>query len=245
MEHFSLGRKLREYRKRQHLTQAQVCDGLCEVATLSRIESGKFVPSEPLLRALVGRLGVSSLLFNLPADEGAYRRLELRLQINSLTVGGDFEIGELLEQFKGTGKLDMLDEQWYAKTLASFRAHHGASPAETLAEETAALRLTLPGWTVETPLDDHLLSEGEVTLLNNIAGSLAKAGDPDRALGLSRAVLRYMETHDMAVDFTAMNYPVFAHNLAKTLLCSGHAEDALSLAEKGLDCCAKYGAAKG
>ena len=45
MQNFLLGEYIRQRRLELGLTQEEVCDGICEPITLSRIENGKQTPS--------------------------------------------------------------------------------------------------------------------------------------------------------------------------------------------------------
>lgn len=55
----SLGQRIRELRKRRHMTQAQLCDGLVTPSMISQIEADKATPSPALMSSLATRLGVT------------------------------------------------------------------------------------------------------------------------------------------------------------------------------------------
>lgn len=58
MQNISIGECIRRRRKELKLTQEEVCFGICEVSTLSRIENGRHVPSRSKINALLQRLGL-------------------------------------------------------------------------------------------------------------------------------------------------------------------------------------------
>ena len=58
METFFIGEYIKNRREALHLTQEQVCDGICDPATLSRIENGRHTPSRTKVNALLQRLGL-------------------------------------------------------------------------------------------------------------------------------------------------------------------------------------------
>lgn len=56
MQELFIGETIRLERRKSGQTQEQLCDGLCDPATLSRIETGKQTPSRTLASALLQRL---------------------------------------------------------------------------------------------------------------------------------------------------------------------------------------------
>ena len=58
MEVFFIGEYIKNQRETLRLTQEQVCDGICDPATLSRIENGHHTPSRTKVNALLQRLGL-------------------------------------------------------------------------------------------------------------------------------------------------------------------------------------------
>ena len=58
MKEVYIGSIIRKRRQELGLTQEQLCRGICETVTLSRIENGKQTPSRSKLNALLQRLGM-------------------------------------------------------------------------------------------------------------------------------------------------------------------------------------------
>ena len=56
MQNFFLGDYIKQKRLDLGLTQEQLCDGICEPMTLSRLENGKQTPSRNRINALLQRL---------------------------------------------------------------------------------------------------------------------------------------------------------------------------------------------
>ena len=56
MQNFLLGEFIRQRRLDLGLTQEEVCNGICEPITLSRIENGKQTPSRSRINAILQRL---------------------------------------------------------------------------------------------------------------------------------------------------------------------------------------------
>ena len=58
MQNFFLGDYIKQKRLDLGLTQEQLCDGICEPITLSRLENGKQTPSRNRINALLQRMGL-------------------------------------------------------------------------------------------------------------------------------------------------------------------------------------------
>ena len=69
MKNVFLGEYIKQRRLDLGLTQEQLCDGICEPMTLSRLENGKQTPSRNRINALLQRLGpVSYTHLTLPTN---------------------------------------------------------------------------------------------------------------------------------------------------------------------------------
>ena len=58
MKEIFLGEYIRQERLKQGITQEQLCEGICEPITVSRMENGKQMPSYSRIRAFLQRLGL-------------------------------------------------------------------------------------------------------------------------------------------------------------------------------------------
>lgn len=94
----TLGRVLRYYREQNHYSQGEVCNGLCSVATLARIEQGERISDSLLGESLLGRIGRELSVFELILNEEDYQLYKLREQIQTEMVRHDVDTA--LEQLK-------------------------------------------------------------------------------------------------------------------------------------------------
>ncbi len=60
MVNSGMGDIIRSLRKRAHLTQEGLAEGICSPVSVSRIENGTQMPSSAVLEALLDRLGTST-----------------------------------------------------------------------------------------------------------------------------------------------------------------------------------------
>lgn len=59
MYNYHIGEYIKRKREEQKIKQDELCYGICDRSTLSRIERGKQEPSYYILKALLQRLGIS------------------------------------------------------------------------------------------------------------------------------------------------------------------------------------------
>lgn len=79
----TMGIVLAHYRNQYGLSQREVCDGICSVATLSRLEQGYREIDSLLGQALLGRIGKEVTLFETILDEEDYKLWNIRQKISS------------------------------------------------------------------------------------------------------------------------------------------------------------------
>lgn len=69
MQNILIGDYIKQRRKELKLTQEQVCDGICDPVSLSRIENGKQTPKRSIINALLQRLGLPDARYYALASE--------------------------------------------------------------------------------------------------------------------------------------------------------------------------------
>ncbi len=71
----AVGYYLKRYREQRGYSQSEVCDGICSITTLSRIEAGEDIVSFPMIEAIMSRMGIDGLeceFFITGEEESAY-----------------------------------------------------------------------------------------------------------------------------------------------------------------------------
>ena len=93
MKEVYIGSIIRKRRQELGLTQEQLCRGICETVTLSRIENGKQTPSRSKLNALLQRLGMPGERYYALLSEQEMKISNLQTEIVSCNVLGQREQG--------------------------------------------------------------------------------------------------------------------------------------------------------
>lgn len=88
MQELLVGEVIKRKRIEMGLTQEELCEGICESFTISRIENGKQPPSRSTADALLQRLGISDSRYYFAFQNNVYENskedIEKKYQILTL-----------------------------------------------------------------------------------------------------------------------------------------------------------------
>lgn len=83
MKELHIGEVIQKRRKELGLTQAEVCEGICEPMTLSRIENGKQAPSYNRVKAILHRLALPEDRYVALLDEDEIKLEDLKKEASA------------------------------------------------------------------------------------------------------------------------------------------------------------------
>ena len=242
METYIIGSILKEYRTRLKISQEDLSAGLCDMSTLSRIESGKQIPGRKLVEGLFSKMGLNPPLSAIPMTKKDFKREQLEYKITDMIATGKFEIADMLEAYKNCSvRMTSLEEQFYLfyKTMSEdFFTHDCEKALENYAE---AIRLTIKDYEIGKFPTVRFLTKTELLILNNISRSLYYAGKEVEAIQLMEYLRTYFETKIMSEEEKAKNYPVILHNLENWYGRANEDEKVIELCDIGIDICILYG----
>ena len=241
MEYIQAGQMIRELRKRKGLSQEQLCEGLCEPPTMSKIEKGRQYPSKKLLDALLVRLQ-EHIELQVPLSSSDFERAQIEREIISRVSCHDDNILELLEQYKTcSATMNNHEQQFYLFALAMY--HTGIEEKWELAKEELekAIHLTIPKYEEGQDISTIMLTSIEFAMLNNIAICNWFLNHKDKAVNLMKQLYDVLEECDSDSEEYAKRLPMICYNLSMWLGIRKDYGKSLSVAEKGIECCLKYG----
>lgn len=230
---------MKEYRTRLNISQEDLCFDLCAVSTLSRIECGERVPGRKLLEALFSRMGVSR---SVSITKTEFQRENLEFKINDMVAHDDFEIFDLLEEYKNCSEnMAELERQFYLffKTMAEDYFNHNCEKALKNYEE--ALKISVKDYALGKIPNARLLTKTELLILNNISRTQYFFGQKDEAIKLMEFLRSYFEKGIMSEEEKAKNYPVILFNLENWYGMKNEDEKVIELCDIGIDVCIRYG----
>lgn len=240
---YVVGDFLRETRLRKGYTQEEVSYGICTTASLSRIENGAQKSGRLILEKLFERLGTENNLFNsFVSKEEMELYLEIQTLIRNVTDGDLQRIEEQIDIVdkltKNTSELERQSLFWAKGELATQKYGNDCEAMDCFMK---AVQITLPDFDGKNPLRNHLLTFDEITIINSIAVRHGENGDLLTAIQLDMWLKEYMENKIIDGRMKTAKYPMILYNLSYWLGEENCHNEALKMAEQGVDFCVKYG----
>lgn len=242
MENIPLAEILYKTRVDRGMSLEEVCEGICEISTLARIESGRQIPGRSRMNALLQRLDLPEDRYYAYVSENEEKIEALKKEIvacNSLNrVEEGFRNIEELEALLEPD--DRLGRQFILRSRCLLGKKDGRySPPEILEMLTEAMRMTSPRFRPDR-VGESLYTQDEVKILNQMALAYSDLGDHERALDIFFRLLAYLHTHSSAAIFSGV-MPMVLYNYARELDICQRYEMALGYAKECQEACIKYG----
>lgn len=243
MQNIFIGECIRQRRKELNLTQEQVCDGICDPVSLSRIENGKQTPRRSVINALLQRLGLPDDRYYALVSENELEMEALRKEIIACNATGKVSEGfEKLAQFeKLSAPNDPIAQQFILRSREVLGClDRRYTPQERIDLLIQAIRLTVPRFELDQ-IEQCLYSKDEIKIINQIVIAYSDDGQNEKAAEFYAQLLRYVRKHFKETITSIGSLPMILYNYARVLdLCDRYKEGA-ELAQEGRKACIQYG----
>ncbi len=239
MKAYNIGLFIKKKREEQHIRQEDLCRGICDKSTLSRIERGKQEPSSGILGVLLQRLGINEDQLAVLLGPKDFEISDLQKEIVALNSQKEYE--KAAEKIRRLEQLveptDKITQQFIlrCKALAYFPEDYPASRDLLL----QALSLTLPDFDFDH-ISDYLLGIEEVKILNQIANSYSEAGDRRFAIHIYRQLFEDPRKRLFNIEAELTLLPLLAYNYSRLLGLERRYEEEIEIATLGQKTCIKY-----
>lgn len=216
---YEFGKYLMQLRRKDNISMSVICDGICNVSTMSRIENGEKDVSKIVQDRFLGRLGVAPENFENMIFSDEYERWELRQKIISLIQHEEMDEAEqLLEHLEKSGKLferskssedldAILELQFYLSMKAQISCYRCAGEKEIRKLYADALRQTVTGFEAKQGHHDFFankrLSVEEINLLIEYGRYMPEK----RGITFMRCIVEYIENLSLEKLAMAKVYP--------------------------------------
>lgn len=239
MKAYNIGLFIKKKREEQHIRQEDLCRGICDKSTLSRIERGKQEPSSGILGVLLQRLGINEDQLAVLLGPKDFEISDLQKEIVALNSQREYE--KAAEKIRRLEQLveptDKITQQFIlrSKALAYFPEDYPAS-RDLLFQ---ALSLTLPDFDFDH-ISDYLLGIEEVKILNQLANSYSEAGDRRFAIHIYRQLFEDPRKRLFNIEAELTLLPLLAYNYSRLLGLERRYEEEIEIATLGQKTCIKY-----
>lgn len=242
MPQYSVGQAIRGFRERKGIIQSVLCDGICSVASLSKIENGQQNPSATVMEALLERLGQPIGLYNVPVTEIRYKRAFLENKIIDIVAELGNNIKDLLDEYANLPEpMDKFEQQFYLYMSGIQKYLNGENPEIVLIDYLKALKLTFSKYDLSSLNNEKYFTSMELVILNNIALVQYRLKKTKEAEGILIFLKEYYESGKIDDVSVEKEYPVILANLSDWMEASGRYKEEYELAKIGLDFCVKKG----
>lgn len=243
MRELPLGEFIRQRRRDLGMTQGELCEGICDIVTISRIENGKQTPTRRRMTALLERLGAPSERFYALVPEKEMRMEVLEEEIIDCNIRGATVEG--LEKLRELEAMADADDNFAQQMILRSKAILGREdgpyrPEEQLELLLQAIRLTVPRFAVDR-VECFLYSLNEVKIINQIAIAYVDLDQQGQALDIYRQLLSYIQSHFQNVRQSAGHLPLVSFNYALELVRCKRYEEGIEIAELGRKTSVHYG----
>ncbi len=246
MKTYFIGDLVKKRRKELGLTQEQLCEGICEPLTISRLENGKQTPSMNTLRVILQRLGMPEHKYYALTSQHESQIADLQTEIISSNTLKDRKRGlqALSELEEIADPDDHLLQQFILRSKALLgKEEDGKIVPYPLEEELEilfqAIRLTAPKFDIDA-IYEGLYSMDEVKVINQIACVYSDLKQRKKAVDIYDQLLQYIEKHFQNILQSGGLLPLVSYNYARELDLVGRYEEAIEIAETGWKACVQY-----
>lgn len=247
MNEVNIGEIIRQKRIELGYTQEQLCEGICEPISISRIERGKQTPTKMMLEALSQRLGLPSERFYALLSDKEQQISDLQKEIVSANIFKDSKRGleklHELEKISGRGEKFLQQFILRSKVLLGKEENGEIKPysfGEELEMLMEAIHITVPRFDIEE-INQGLYSLDEVKIINQIALAYSSNNQHDEAIDIYRQLLKYVKKHYQNVTQSGGLLPLVAYNYSRELDLVGRYQEAINIAQLGWKSCVTYG----
>ncbi len=239
-----IGKRLYKIRKERNISQKDLCDGLCSVASLSRIESGEQVPSRSLIKALYQRCGYKAPVNDVTASDAELLRDNLIKQISVDIFSCNYkDVDILLKKYENISKqMNKFEQQGHTVLSLINKSNKTGYTLEIKNKLLETFLLTHPNFCIEDLQTKKIyLTSTEITILTSIANADKSLAKPQETINILSFLKSYIKRNIIDEEEKAQHLPATLLNLAGFYDDMGDYKKAISLTREGMKLCAKYG----
>lgn len=233
MSYLQIGYIIKTRREELGYSQEDLADGICAVATLSRIENGDRMPTKNHYEMLMQRLGYSAISLDYFTDKQDFLIHELKFKIRHAYIENDFELcRKLLGEFCAlSGERSPIDTQ-FASLYDTLLIDASLTPKENMERLEEALRLTCPKYGEN--FAPKVLSYEEIIILNNIANCCEAMGQRSKAIDLLYLIKHYHDQQVVSAEEALRTQSLILFNLSMYLGRQGRYDECIVICDEAI-----------
>lgn len=235
------------------LTQEELCEGICEPITISRLENGKQTPTRNRINAILERLDLPADRYYALLSKNESEMEALQKEIVALNVRFEQAEGEDRREIRETalrkhqklidlaGEDDKLTRQFLLRSRSILgKEDKRYSPEEQRKILLEAIRLTCPKFDLEN-IGRWVYTTDEIKIINQIANTYAEEKAHTSAITVYSHLYSYMDKRYRNSPTVRKHMAMVALNYAIQLDALKQFPKAIEIAEEGCRICLDYG----
>lgn len=253
MEQTFIGEAIKRRRMELGLTQKQLCAGICEPITISRLENGKQMPTRSRLRAILERLDMPTDRYPALLSQNEVDIDSLQREIAAYNVRFSQSCGAEKEEVRRkalaahqqllsiTDGDDRIARQMILRSQVILGKEDGPYTTDEQKELlTQAICLTCPSFDLNA-IQRGLYTTDEIKVINQLALVHVYAGELDSAVSIYAQLYPYIKQHFQNIPSTKAHMTMVAFNYASCLDGLGLYCKAIEIAQEGRRACLDHG----
>lgn len=253
MQEMFLGEAIKKRRLELGLTQEQLCEGICEPITISRLENGKQTPSRNRINALLERLDMPAdryyallskheldidalhkeiIAYNIRTNKASAEEIP---QIRALALDAHRKLEAIMDAD------DTLSRQLILRSSVVIGTENGPYCfEEKISMLTDAIRMTNPRFDLDD-IGRGLYTTDEIKIINQLALAYSQAEKHLNAIGIFDQLSKYIRKHFRNIPLSRAKLNIVLYNYARELRIIEQYQQAIEVAEEGQRICLNYG----
>lgn len=207
-ELYSIGEVIIRRRKMFNISQQALSENVCDVVTVSRIETGVSAPHPRITKKLLKKLGMFGEQQMYVFECSSYEAYKLNVEMSRLLILNEYKKAyEVLETFKGKINMSSILNQQYLghKETSILNNLKIISDEETICRYTKALELTIPIWSIFSDSKKYF-TKTEIMLIYNIGSIYKRCNDYENALKWFGIFENYYDNFDYDISNYIITY---------------------------------------
>ena len=234
---YNIGLIIKNERERQRISQAMLCEGICSVSSLSRIENDIQVPNYDIAKALIEKLGLSDAIGAEFVNAQEYEHRLLEIKIERLISQREYvKAFELCEDSKEDFLLSPLRKQKFLVYEACYLCYEKCDYEKVIESVTDAIHITFSDYK-ENKTINHLLTDTEIHGINLLACARFHNGERLPAINTLNKLIEALEDANEIIDDRINLYPMLLCNISKWFVSTSRNEEAENAIKKGIKLC--------
>ena len=243
MQNISIGECIRQRRKELNLTQEELCFGICETSTLSRIENGRHAPCRSKINALLQRLGLPEERYYALASPNELEVEALKKEIVGFNSSKNTEKAlEYIQKLEAIVEPDdHLTQQFIMRSkILAGDLKHKYTPEHQIELLLQAIHLTQPDFKLDA-IPNYLYTIDEIKLINSIALVYSRLKQYSVAINIHKQLQTYIEAHYSESITSGSILELVLFNYARELGLNKQYQESIQYAQQGRKTCIQYG----